>query len=111
MKRLLRGALALAAAALLAGHASADRTNTIRSQGQKSSGAKEPIRVPYTTNGNSAFGVYNGVSPRIYSNPSVDDPAGLGTRPAYNLPFDGARQGYSGSSNGVVPKPTLLPRP
>lgn len=109
MTKLLHWAAALAALMLLAAEACADRTNMIRSPGQRSNGTRQPIRVPYTTNGPTAFGVYNGVAPRVISTPSVDDPSGIGTRPTYNLPFYGARQGFSGSSNGVVPKPALLP--
>ncbi len=103
MKRLLAAILLT----LLAGQAWADRTPTVRSEGQRSNGTRIDITVPYVTNGYSAFGFP--VSPRIYSSPDADDRANPGARPTYNLPFYGARMGYGSGSNGAVPKPTLLP--
>src|SRR6266446_5952673 len=46
---------------------------------------------------------------RVYAAPVVDDPAKPGRRPTFNLPFFGGRMGFSGTANGAVPKPALLP--
>ena len=107
MKR-LKPVFALVLLALAAAPARADRTPSVRAQGQKVSPAQNNIRVPYLTTGSSAFGAYR-VAPLIYSAPDTDDPGNPGARPAYNLPFYGARMGYSGVANGYVPKPRLLP--
>jgi hypothetical protein len=107
--RRLGGALGALALLLLANAAWADRTPMVRSQGQKVSPAgPSDIRVPYLTTGNTAFGAYR-VSPRIFASPVVDDLGNPGARPTYNLPFYGARMGFSGSTNGAVEKPYLLP--
>jgi hypothetical protein len=103
-----KGAAALALLACLAAPALADRTPSSRVEGQKSTGARIDITVPYLTNGTNAFDAYN-VAPRVYGAPVVDDPAKPGTRPTFNLPFFGGRMGFSGTANGAVPKPTLLP--
>ena len=105
--RWAKGAACLALLACLA-PALADRTPSRRAEGQKSTGARVDITVPYLTTGGSAFGAYS-VAPRVYAAPVVDDPAKPGTRPTFNLPFFGARMGFSGTANGAVPKPTLLP--
>jgi hypothetical protein len=53
----------------------------------------------------------NGVAPRIYSSPTVDDPKNPQAKPVYNLPFYGAVQGYGDASNGAKPRSTpLTPR-
>jgi hypothetical protein len=98
----------LLALALLAAPVRADRTPSVRSQGQRDNGTRTDITVPYLTTGNSAFGAYR-VAPRIYSSPTADDPAKQGAKPAYNLPFYSGRMGFGTGSNGAVPKPTLLP--
>jgi hypothetical protein len=102
------GVLALGLLACLTAPARADRTPSVRSEGLKSTGARIDITVPYLTTGGSAFGAYS-VAPRVYASPVVDDPAKPGTRPTFNLPFFGGRMGYSGFTNGAVPKPSLLP--
>jgi hypothetical protein len=94
----LTGVLAVA---VLTGVASAERTPTMRSEGMKSSGSRVEITVPYLTTGNSAF-MGNGVAPRIYSSPIVDDPANPQARPVYNLIFYGAVQAFGDRSNGAV---------
>jgi hypothetical protein len=107
--RALRVVLAVAVTAVLAGPALAGKVPTTRFDGVRYHGTRPDITVPYTTNGNSAFGVANGVAPRIYSAPQVDDKVNPGARPSFNLPYYGAKVGYSGSSNGLVEKPALLP--
>jgi hypothetical protein len=89
-----------------AGMAQAGRTPTTRTSGEKSSGARTDITVPYTTTGKSAF-MSGSVAPRIYSSQSVDDRKNPGARPVYNLIYYGAKQGYGDKSNGATPKPTL----
>ena len=105
----LHSLLAALFLAAFAGQASADRTPMRRFPGFRDTGTREYIRIPYVTNGNSAFGVYHGVAPRIYASPTIDDPANPQSRPAFNLPFYGARMGFGGINNGAVEKPRLLP--
>lgn len=96
------GVLALA---LAAGPAAADRTPLTRTKGQREHGTKPDISVPYTTNGNSAFGVYNGVGPRIYSSPNVSDAKNPQSRPVYNLIFYGATKSTGDKSEGAESRP------
>ncbi len=98
----------LLALVLLAVPAWADRTPSVRSQGQRDNGTRTDIFVPYLTTGSNAFGAYQ-VAPRVYSAPTADDLRNPGARPAFNLPFYGARMGYGDILNGYIPKPTLLP--
>ena len=117
---------------LLAAPAWADRTPSVRAEGQRHHGTRTDITVPYLATGSqafvaidlsklsaaaaaevitakaTAFGAYK-VSPRIYTTPSADDLANPAARPAYNLPFYGARMGFGSGFNGAIPKPTLLP--
>lgn len=101
----ITGALTFALLLLIAEAAFAERVPMTRAAGQKSTGARIDHSVPYTTNGNSAFGVYSGVSPKIYSSPIVDDPKYPQSKPTYNLPFWGAYMSFGDKSNGVTPKP------
>jgi hypothetical protein len=103
--RWLAGALALGLLLVLAGTAAAERVPMTRTQGQKSTGSRIDITVPYTTNGFTAFGMYYGVSPRIYASPIVDDPKNPQAKPVYNLPFWGAYMSFGDRSNGAAPKP------
>jgi hypothetical protein len=103
--RWLTGTLTLGLFLIIAGTAHADRVPSRRAIGQKSTGARIDISVPYTTNGRSAFGVYQGVSPRIYASPIVDDPAHPQSKPVYNLIFWGSVQSFGDKSNGATPKP------
>src|SRR5262245_40440894 len=99
----IAGALLLGLWLVQAGAARADRVPSTRSSGQKSTGARQDITVPYLTTGYSAFGAYS-VAPRIYGSPIVDDPRDPGVRPVYNLIFYGAVQGFGDRSNGATPR-------
>jgi hypothetical protein len=101
----------LAVAALAVGTARADRVPTIRTVSSRSSGSRTDITVPYTTNGNSNFGVYQGVSPRIYSSPDVLDNQFPNTRRVYNLQFWGGVLSFGAKSEGTVPRTTGGPFP
>jgi hypothetical protein len=93
------------------GAARAERTPTMRTSGQYSTGARRDITVPYTTDGNSAF-MAKAVAPRIYASPTVDDPLNPQAKPVYNLPFYGSVQSFGDRSNGATPRSTpLTPRP
>ncbi len=105
--RWTKGLVVLTLLTCLVSPVRADRTPSRRAEGQRSTGTRVDISVPYLTNGASTFGFP--VSPRIYAAPVVDDPAKPGTRPTFNLPFYSGRMGFGGFANGAVPKPTLLP--
>jgi hypothetical protein len=83
--------------------ARADRTATTRSSGQKSTGARSDITVPYLTSGRSAF-ISRSVAPQIYASPVLDDPKNPQAKPVYNLIFYGAKQGFGDRSNGATPR-------
>jgi hypothetical protein len=87
----------------LTGVASAARVPGARNEGQRSTGSRGDITVPYLTTGGSAF-MKGSVAPRIYSSPIVDDPVNPQARPVFNLIFYGAQQSFGDRSNGAVPK-------
>jgi hypothetical protein len=100
--------LPLVVLAFLAGPSFADRTPSRRVVDVRVPSVRGDITVPYLTTGKSAFGAYK-VAPLIYSSPVLEDAAGPGARPTFNLPFYGARMGFGGRSNGATEKPRLLP--
>ena len=67
-------------------------------------GPRPDITVPYTTNGYSTLGITQGVAPKIYSSPIVDDPKNPAARPVYNLPFYGGVVSFGDRSNGASPR-------
>jgi hypothetical protein len=101
--RWLAGVVAIGVVAGMTGVASAGRVPMTRTEGEKSSGSRTDITVPYLTTGKTAFGAYF-VAPRIYSSPIVDDPINPQTRPVYNLPFYGGRQAFGDRSEGAAPR-------
>ena len=103
--------LALFILTILASDVFAERTPMRRVGRVRARGARPSIFVPYVTNGRSAFGVWQGVSPRVYSAPVVRDRQNPGLRPVFNLPFYGSRMSFSGRSNGAVPVPRFVPQP
>lgn len=97
------GVVLLASGLLFDAGAAGAQTPTQRTKGQRSTGARRDISVPYLTTGNSAF-MPGKVAPRIFSSPIVDDPLNPQARPVYNLPFYGGVQAFGGKSNGAVPR-------
>jgi hypothetical protein len=81
------------------------REPSTRTNGQKSSGARPDITVPYLTTGNSAF-MHGYVQPKIYSSPIVDDPTNPQAKPVYNLIFYGATLAFGDKSEGATPRAT-----
>lgn len=110
-KPALTSILALGAFLLVTNIAEAGRTPIVRVPTIRARGVRPNIAVPYLTNRRSTFGVYNGVAPRIYSAPVVNNPRNPGARPTYNIPFYGGKMGFSGRANGAVTRPTLTPQP
>ncbi len=102
------GLLAVAVAALVVNSANADRVPSSKTVAPKSTGTRTDITVPYLTNTNGNLGVAQGVAPRIYSSPDVEDQKYPDTRRVYNLPFWGGVQSFGGKSEGAVPR---LPGP
>ena len=96
------GLLAIAGALFVVNVAHAERVPSAKVIAPRSHGTRPDIFVPYTTNGYSTLGVYQGVSPRIYSSPDVEDKTYPDTRRVYNLPFWGGEQSFGGKSEGAA---------
>jgi hypothetical protein len=93
-------------ALLLTTAARADRVPSEKASYPTYPGTRPQISVPYTTNGGSTLGVYQGVGPRIFSSPSVDVTKGTGpTKPVFNMIFYGSTQSFGDASNGATPRP------
>jgi hypothetical protein len=90
---------------MLAPAARADRVPCSKASYPTCPGARPQVAVPYTTNGSSTLGVYQGVGPRIFNSPSVDDSKNPGAKPVFNLIFYGSSQGFGDASNGAAPRP------
>ncbi len=105
------GLLAAALVALAANTANADRVPSTKTVLPKQPGARGDITVPYTTNGTTTLGVYQGVSPKIYVAPIVEDPRDPQSKPVFNLPFWGAVQSFGDRNNGATPRPPGPPFP
>jgi hypothetical protein len=108
------GLVVLCLGLLLATSARADRVPSSKAYYPTFPGVRPQIEVPYTTNGGSTLGVYQGVAPRIYNSPNVADPQFTGSgKPVFNLIFYGSSQGYGDASNGAQQRPPneLRPQP
>ncbi len=84
----------------------ADRVPSIRSNGQKSSGSRIDMTVPYLNHSGNAFQGYS-VAPQIKSSPTVSDKVDPNSKPVYNLPFYGGKQAFGSGSNGAVQRPSV----
>ncbi len=103
--------IALGALILLVGSARAERVPSSKAASPQPIDASRNVFVPYTTNGFSTLGVYQGVSPYIYSRPSLNDPVNHGVMGVYNLPFYGAKLSSNSNNNGATPgNQALQPR-
>jgi hypothetical protein len=91
--------------------ASAQRVPTQRVPSSPTTGGRTNIFVPYTTNGISTFGVANGVAPRIYERPTVNDSANANVLPTYNLIYYGSSQSTNSINPGAMPRPANQLRP
>jgi hypothetical protein len=109
--RLSLGLLAAALVVLTAGTANADRVPSTKTVIPRQPGARGDITVPYTTNGFTTLGVYQGVSPRIIVSPNVEDRENPQSKPVFNLPFWGAVQSFGSLNNGATPRPPGPPFP
>jgi hypothetical protein len=77
------GPWALACVVLTATAASADRVVSMKAPSTRHPGVRGDITVPYTTNGFSTLGVWQRVSPYIYSAPEVFESYSYHLYPAY----------------------------
>jgi hypothetical protein len=100
-----RGLVVLCLALLLTTAARADRTPSSKAYYPTFPGTRPQVDVPYTTNGNSTLGVYQGVSPRIYASPSMENGNNPDVTPVFNLIFYGAKQSFGDASNGAEAGP------
>jgi hypothetical protein len=96
-----RGLATLALMLVFTASAVADRLPSVRSNGQKSSGSRIDMTVPFLNHGGNAFQGYS-VAPLIKSSPIVSDKIDPGAKPVYNLPFYGGKQAFGSGSNGAV---------
>ncbi len=103
-QRFWTGGLAVLALLIAVGTVTA-REPGLRTEGQKSTGARTDITVPYLNNGGTTS-LGNGVAPLILASPTVDNPPNPGVVPVYNLPFYGAVQGFGSASVGAMPRQT-----
>jgi hypothetical protein len=87
----------------LTGTAAAGRVPTIRSTGFHNNGTRIDITVPYLNNGRDAFNA-NGVAPRVYSTPVVNEIVFPGVKPVFNLPFYGGILSFGDYSTGATPR-------
>lgn len=102
------GPLALGLVLLAAGGALADRVPSQKTVIPRDPGVRGDITVPYLTNGYTALGVWQGVAPRVYATPIVNDPTNPNARPVYNLPFYGATEAFGSSNEGAVSRPKAV---
>lgn len=89
----------------------ADRVPSQKAVLPRDPGVRGDITVPYLNNGFTTLGVYQGVAPRIYAAPDVNDLKSSQVRPVFNLPFYGATKSFGDRSDGAVsmPKPIIQP--
>ena len=80
----------------------ADRVPSHKTVIPRDPGVRGDITVPYTTNGYTTLGVYQGVAPRIYATPIVEDLKQPQTRPVFNLIFYGATQSFGDGNEGCT---------
>ena len=99
------GPLVLGFLVLTAGAVRADRVPSQKTVVPPQPGTRGDITVPYLTNGYTTLGVYQGVAPRIYASPILNDPNAPQARPVYNLIFYGASQAFGDKSEGAVSRP------
>jgi hypothetical protein len=99
-----RGLPALALVLCLAGAADAARSPTFRTPGFHNNGTRVDITVPYLSHGLDAFHA-NGVAPRVYSSPVVEEAVNPGVKPVFNLPFYGGVLSFGDYSTGATPRP------
>ena len=103
--RLGTGLLVVCLCLLLTSVAQADRTPSSKASYPTFPGSRPQVAVPYTTNGNSTLGVYQGVGPRIYASPNVEDAKNPGVKPVFNLIFYGSSQSFGDTNNGATQRP------
>jgi hypothetical protein len=103
---------ALGAVLATAGLADAERVPSSRVVTLPSTGSRPDVTVPYTTNGRSTLGVYQGVGPQIVAQPGLGTQNDAQVRPVFNLPFYGAKQSFNSGFFGAVQGPfnSLRPR-
>jgi hypothetical protein len=89
----------------------ADRVPSQKAVLPRDPGSRGDITVPYITNGFTTLGVYQGVAPRVYAAPTVNDPNNPQIRPVFNLQFYGATRSLGDRSDGAVSKPKPFIQP
>jgi hypothetical protein len=113
MTRLFWSAAPIALGLLLAttDMANAARVPSVRVVTYPSTGAHHDITVPYTTNGRSTLGVYQGIGPQIVSQPGLSIVDDAQVRPVYNLPFYGGKQSFDSGKFGSIDRRANSLRP
>jgi hypothetical protein len=103
--RTAAGPLVLGLLLLTGSAARADRVPSYRTVLPPSTGVRTDLTVPYTTNGFSTLGVWQGVAPAVFAGPAFGPTGSTVAQPVYNLPYYGARQSFSTLSNGALQRP------
>lgn len=87
----------------------AGRVPSVKTQIVPARGARPDIYFPYTTNGRTNLGVWNGVSPWIYDKNGLGENPNSQARPVYNLIYYGSSTSPSSDFIGAMPrKPNQL---
>jgi hypothetical protein len=102
---------ALAAGLYLASSAEAGRVPSAKVEIIPAHGARPDITHPYTTNGRSTLGVWQGVAPFMYGKNGLSNANDSQQRGVYNLIFYGSSLGPSADFNWATPRPPNQLRP
>lgn len=70
-----------------------------------SPGVRGDITIPWTTNGISTLGVYQGVAPRVIASPLLHTPEAPKRQNVYNFIFYGSKLGPSAAFDGPTARP------
>lgn len=104
--------VALTVTLYAAGSADAGRVPSWKTEIVPAHGARPDITVPYVTNGRSTLGVWNGVAPKMYSQPGLGNRADAPqARPVVNIIYYGSTLYPSSGFGGAMPREPNKLRP
>jgi hypothetical protein len=91
--------------------ADAERVPSTRVVTLPATGVRTDVTVPYTTNGRSTLGVYDGVAPQVMARPGLGTQNDVQARPVYNLPFYGSALYFNSGFFGAIERPPNVLNP